>query len=246
MISRTNLLVATMLLIFITSCNREEKHSAQQKEGNTNSGQQEEIPAKKDPVVIPPSSPSVKIGNQEWLTTNLNVVTFRNGDTIAEAKTDKEWETAGIKGEPAWCYYLNNACFGDHYGKLYNFFAVDDPRQLAPDGWHVPSDEEWLRMERFLKDNHGDKLKAESGWFNGGNGTNESGFSALPAGMRYTDGEFLDFGNHGFWWTSSSVVLTQAWLRYLTADYGDRIFRIKAPRRASGLSVRCIEDYETK
>ena len=244
MISKIGLLIVIVSVAANTSCNRKKENCKQKNNGNTSLHTQDRKLIKKTPVVIPVSSLSVKIGLQEWTTKNLDVVTFQNGDTIPEAQTDKEWEAAGDEGRPAWCYYLNNSALGMQYGKLYNFFAVDDPRGLAPHGWHIPTDEEWIRMTKVLKDNYGDKLKSESGWFNGGNGTNQTGFSALPGGIRYYDGEFMDFGNYGFWWTSSSVVLTHAWLRYLTDDYGDKIFRTKA-RRAAGLSVRCIKDYET-
>lgn len=84
----------------------------------------------------------VRIGSQVWTTTNLNVVTFRNGDTIPEAKSEKDWETAGYNKQPAWCYNENNAGYGVKYGKLYNWYAVNDPRGLAPNGWHIPSDAE--------------------------------------------------------------------------------------------------------
>ena len=107
---------------------------------------------------------SVKIGTQTWTTENLNVSTFRNGDPIMEAKTNEEWENAGKNKQPAWCYYENDPKNGAKYGKLYNWYAVNDPRGLAPAGWHVPSDAEWTILETFLGTDAGKKMKSLSGW----------------------------------------------------------------------------------
>ena len=109
---------------------------------------------------------SVKIGTQTWMTENLNVSTFRNGDPIPEAKTEEEWESAHINDQPAWCYYDNNPANGTKYGKLYNWHAVIDSRGLTPEGWHVPSDAEWTALESNLGDDAGNKMKSKSGWRN--------------------------------------------------------------------------------
>ena len=93
---------------------------------------------------------SVKIGNQEWMSDNLNVDHFRNGDIIPEVKSKDDWKEAGKNGQPAWCYYENDPKNGEKYGKFYNWYAVNDPRGLAPEGWHVPSDGEWTEMINFL------------------------------------------------------------------------------------------------
>ena len=82
----------------------------------------------------------VKIGNQIWMVKNLNVETFRNGDHIHEAKTLEEWKIAGENQKPAFCYYNNDPKNGTIYGKLYNWYAVNDPRGLAPAGYHIPYD----------------------------------------------------------------------------------------------------------
>jgi hypothetical protein len=95
---------------------------------------------------------------------NLNVSTFRNGDPIPEAKTDEEWKKAGKEGKPAWCYYENDPKNGAKYGKLYNWYAVNDPRGLAPAGWHVPSDAEWTTLGDQLGDEASNKMKSTSGW----------------------------------------------------------------------------------
>ena len=85
----------------------------------------------------------IKIGDWYWSTENLKVSKFRNGDSIAEAKTAEQWVKAGEAQKPAWCYYDNDPINGKRYGKLYNWYAVSDPRELAPVGWHIPSDVEW-------------------------------------------------------------------------------------------------------
>jgi uncharacterized protein (TIGR02145 family) len=107
---------------------------------------------------------SVKIGTQTWMTENLNVSTFRNGDPIPETKTREEWEQAGNKKQPAWCYYENDPKNGAKYGKLYNWYAVNDPRGLAPAGWHVPTDSEWTAFEEQLGNDSRKRLKSTSGW----------------------------------------------------------------------------------
>ena len=108
---------------------------------------------------------TVTIGTQTWTTKNLNVATFRNGDAIPRAKTDKEWKAAGDNKQPAWCYYENKTTNGTKYGKLYNWFAVNDARGLAPTGYHIPTDEEWTVLSTFLgvEDAAGKKMKSTSG-----------------------------------------------------------------------------------
>ena len=102
-----------------------------------------------NPVVATPSGPykTVTIGTQIWMKENLNVSTFRNGDPIPEAKTAEEWQAAGEAKQPAWCYYDNDSKNGVKYGKLYNWYAVNDSRGLAPVGWHVPDNDEWEVLE---------------------------------------------------------------------------------------------------
>jgi uncharacterized protein (TIGR02145 family) len=108
---------------------------------------------------------TVKIGEQEWMAENLNTDRFRNGDLIPEAKTDEEWQKAGANKQPAWCYYDNDPVNGTKYGKLYNWYAVNDPRGLASVGYHIPSDAEWDVLTTYLgEDVAGKKMKSASGW----------------------------------------------------------------------------------
>lgn len=107
----------------------------------------------------------VKIGTQEWLAENLNVHHFRNGEIIPEATTREEWKEAGENEQPVWCYYNNDPENGKNYGKLYNWFAVNDPRNICPEGWHVSTDDEWTILTNYLggEDIAAGKLK-ESGF----------------------------------------------------------------------------------
>jgi uncharacterized protein (TIGR02145 family) len=119
---------------------------------------------------------TVTIGTQVWMTKNLDVTKFRNGDPIPEANTVEEWVKAGENKQPAWCYYENNPANGTKYGKLYNWYAVNDPRGLAPVGYHVPSDAEWTRLKDFLGSDAGKKIKNTSGW----NSYKEGGAKTCP------------------------------------------------------------------
>ena len=113
---------------------------------------------------------TISIGKQEWMDSNLAVDTFRNGDAIPEAKTKAAWLKAGKEGKPAWCFYNNDPSNETKYGKLYNWYAVNDPRGLAPEGYQVASDKDWQVLKIFLDDDNnlgaGNKLKSQVGWVN--------------------------------------------------------------------------------
>lgn len=187
-------------------------------------------------------SQTVTIGKQVWMNKNLNVDKFRNGDPIPQVKTNKEWEKAGDEGKPAWCYYDNDPANGDKYGKLYNWYAVNDSRGLAPKGWHVPSDEEWTILTDYLggEVEAGAKMKSKSGWYKEGNGTNSSGFSGLPGGNRNGYGTFDGIGNYGHWWSSTEDGTRAVWYRCLGCDTG--IFSGNVYNKGIGFSVRCLRD----
>lgn len=182
----------------------------------------------------------VKIGNQIWMAENLNLTSFRNGDSIAHAKTDKEWDKAGEDMQPAWCYYNNDPANGKRYGKLYNWHAVNDPRGLAPEGWIVPNLDNWRELTDFLggKDIAGIKLKSTFGWDENRNGTNESGFSGLPGGTRSAEGWFYQIGSFGNWWSSKDSGPYGAWIRFL--HYQDTKFDSYYNNKDYGLSIRCL------
>ncbi len=184
-------------------------------------------------------SETIKIGTQSWAKANLNVNTFRNGDSIPEAKTNKEWVTAGESGKPAWCYYNNNPANGPKYGKLYNWYAVNDPRGLAPAGWTLSGDDDWAILISFLggQTEAGKKVKSASGWSDGNYGTNESGFTALPGGYRVENGLFLNIGSIGTWWSSTESKAQTAIDHYLAMS--GSLSRSTNPRQR-GESVRCL------
>ncbi len=188
------------------------------------------------------ANPEVTIGQQVWMTRNLNVATFRNGDPIPQAKTDEEWVKAGENQQPAWCYYDNDPKNEEIYGKLYNWYAVNDPRGLAPEGYHVPTDEEWTQLSDYLggEDVAGKKMKSTSGWIENGNGSNESGFNGLPGGYRYSFGTFNNRGYYGYWWSASESLTGLAFTRGLSLDNGYLLRNLN--NKGEGFSVRCLRD----
>jgi hypothetical protein len=126
---------------------------------------------------------TVTIGTQVWMTKNLDVAKFRNGDPIPEAKTNEEWVKAGVNKQPAWCNYDNNPANGSKYGKLYNWYAVNDPRGLAPEGYHVPTDAEWTKLDNLLGSDAGKKMKSVTGW----NSYTEGGSKKCPNCASWND-----------------------------------------------------------
>lgn len=107
----------------------------------------------------------VKIGTQVWMAENLNVFYFKNGDAIPVVKTAEEWAKADENKQPACCYYENNAENGKTYGLLYNWYAVNDKRGLAPAGYHIPTKAEWTTLTTYLGiEVAGTKMKSTSGW----------------------------------------------------------------------------------
>jgi uncharacterized protein (TIGR02145 family) len=185
---------------------------------------------------------TVVIGNQTWMAENLNVDRFRNGDIIPEAKTNEEWQKAGENKQPAWCYYDNDTINGAKYGKLYNWYAISDERILAPRGWRVPSFVDWTTLNNQLEVDSGRKMKSSNGWKNWsddinihlGNGTNSSGFSAIPSGIRLNNGMFNELGVGAYWWDS---------LEFSHYLYGYvETLNIYENRKEDGLSIRCIKD----
>ena len=191
---------------------------------------------------------TVKIGTQEWMAENLNVSHFRNGDPIPEVEDAGAWAQAGKDGKPAWCYYDSNPVNGRTYHKLYNWYAVNDPRGLAPYGWHVPGSEWSDLYNKYFSDNNykmwGAKMKATYGWLNKGNGTNESGFTALPGGTRYGDsGAFGKIGRFGGWWGSSEDNNNHGYCRALYGNYdGFGSDSSNVNYKGEGFSVRCVKD----
>jgi uncharacterized protein (TIGR02145 family) len=194
--------------------------------------------------------PSVVIGTQIWSTKNLDVARYRNGDPIPQVTNPTQWISTRTG---AWCWYNNDsATYAATYGRLYNWYAVNDPRGLAPQGWHVPSNREWDIMTKFLDPtvdttspgwkgtDIGTKLKNTSGWQGGGNGTNSSGFTGLPGGYRWVDGTYFDVGVSVFWWSAGEINVANAWGRNLISSiaYVSRDYFSKQ----NAFSVRVVRD----
>lgn len=179
---------------------------------------------------------------QTWTAKNLNVSKYRNGDEIPQVTDPTQWSnlTTG-----AWCYYENNSAYGITYGKLYNWYAVNDPRGLAPVGYHVFSDVEWTTLETCLGGQAvaGGKLK-ETGfahWISPNiGGSNISGFSGLPGGCVDGVGRFSSIGYFGYWWSSLEYNSTFAWFRLLY-NTNSEVSRVNSTKRL-GFSVRCIKN----
>ena len=131
----------------------------------------------------------------------------------------------------------------DTYGRLYNGYAVSDSRSLCPNGWHVPTDDEWTFMTEFLGGEAiaGSQMKADYGWQSGGNGTNSSGFSGLPGGYRFENGSFSSAGITGIWWSSSGNG-SSAWSRQLSLS--SQSVNRSSNNLENGFSVRCVRDVE--
>ena len=169
---------------------------------------------------------TVDIGSQTWMAENLN------------------YETPG-----SWWYY-NSSEYGDEYGRLYTWEAA---LTACPSGWSLPSDDQWKTLEMALGmskievnytgwrgTDEGEKMKSTSGWNNNGNGTNSSGFNALPGGRRDSSGLFWDLSGDGIWWSSSEIDGTTAWRRTLFNELG-HVFRFPY-YKTDGFSVRCLKN----
>ena len=186
----------------------------------------------------------IKIGTQTWTSKNLNVSAYRNGDKIPQVQDAKAWVKLKTG---AWCYHQNKTANGTKYGKLYNWYAVNDKRCLAPKGYHIPSVAEWDILIEYLGGGFtgGARMKSKNGWKNNGYGNNRSGFAALPGGSRYNDGDFDFVGVFGHWWSSSEFDIDSAWGCTMISDAGD-----DAPDadtgyfydKPNGFSVRCVKD----
>jgi uncharacterized protein (TIGR02145 family) len=188
-----------------------------------------------------------KMGDQTWLTENLKVTRYRNGDEITNVTTDNQWKnmTTG-----AYCSFENLLSNFTTYGALYNWHALNDPRGLCPEGYHVPDDSEWAILAEHLGGDSvaGGKMKS-TGTIEGGTGlwyqpntgaTNTSSFNGLPGGYRINYGTFYSLGNVGYFWSASDTASANAWNYVLDANNKKlgRIFNFKT----NGFSVRCCKD----
>jgi uncharacterized protein (TIGR02145 family) len=186
--------------------------------------------------------PTIVIGNQQWMKENLDVVTYRNGDVIPQVTDAAAW--AGLT-TGAWCYYSNSADNGTIYGKLYNWYAVNDSRGLAPQGWHIPTDAEWTTLGNLLGGDAvaGGKMKTTgtTRWNTPNtSATNESGFAGLPGGNRNSDGTYVNISGDGSWWSATPSSSTVA--RFRQANYNSVLLNSGNAIMVQGYSVRCLRD----
>lgn len=188
---------------------------------------------------------TIKFGPQVWTASNLKVTHFRNGDAIPEAKTAEEWKTAATEGKPAWCYYENDTLNLRKYGILYNWYAVNDKRGLAPEGWHIPVNSDWQTLVKNLLglDVASTKLKSTEAWKKKP-GTDKIGFKALPGGYREHDGKFRDVGVIGQWWSNSVPVSVKPSDKIFSLWLSDNMVEVRyiQVEKGSGYSVRCEKD----
>jgi len=191
---------------------------------------------------------TVKIGTQVWMAENLNVSHFRNGEIIPEARTNEEWEEAGKNKQPAWCYYDNNPENGEIYGKLYNWYAVNDKRRLALKDWHVPADNDWMKLTNYLggETEAGKKIKKKKNVVlnETTKTTNDNcGFNALSGGSRF-NGKFDGIDIYANWWASpennplNARTYCLAHLEEQKELQSNNYLLVKE----GGYSVRCIKD----
>ncbi|MBN1989451.1 MAG: fibrobacter succinogenes major paralogous domain-containing protein [Bacteroidales bacterium] len=173
-------------------------------------------------------------GNYNWASDNLDVATFRNGDPIPEAKTDEEWVQAAKEGKPAWCYLNNDPANGKKYGKLYNWYAVSDPRGLAPQGYRLPTYDDYQNLIKSTGSSAANNRAKQL--MKGG----KTGYNSKMGGYRTEEGYFKKAGDFGRYWSESKYNETRAHTLYIertsnTGSVTNLVF-------ANGFSVRCIKE----
>lgn len=200
------------------------------------------------------SLPSIPIGLQIWSTKNLEVTAYSDGTTIPQVTDPAVWATLTTG---AWCYYNNDAVLGTSYGKLYNWYAVAGiydaasltnlslRKQLAPSGWHVPTDSEWTVLTNNLGGEAvaGGAMKETSTthWMSPNtSAANTVGFTALPGGFRNNNGTFYYSNSFGYWWSATECTVPYAWFRCLYYNYGN--VNRNNVSKGFGFSVRCLKD----
>lgn len=186
--------------------------------------------------------PVVKIGTQLWMAENLKTTKYRNGVALPHVPDNSDWSdlTTG-----AYCAYDNSSANSDIYGYLYNWYAASDSSNIAPLGWHVPSETEWNELADYLGESSviGGKLKSPGTdyWnFPNEGATNETGFSGLPGGARAYSGTYSYVGKVGYFWSSTSADSFGAWLYPLFYDEAGAFIGYNGKK--FGYSVRCLKD----
>jgi uncharacterized protein (TIGR02145 family) len=192
----------------------------------------------------------VTIGTQVWMTPNLRTTKYSDGTPIPNITDNTTW---GLS-TGAYCDYSNTPANSITYGRLYNWYAVDNNaatkvasnggKNVCPTSWHVPSDDEWTTLITYLGgESAGGKLK-ETGafhWYTPNTGaTNETGFTALPGGLRDDTGVYNEIGLYGNWWSSTDRSVTYAWMRYIYNTSAS--VNMNGDPKRYGFSVRCVRD----
>lgn len=184
---------------------------------------------------------TVTIGTQTWMVQNLKVTKYRDGSSITNVTDNTQWKNLT---EGAYCSYSNNNSNAAVYGYLYNGFAVNDSRNIAPLGWHVPTDADWSTLIDYLGgESFAGSTMKETGtthWLKPNtSANNNSSFTALPGGSRNANGFFLEMATIGYWW-SSTLNTQDAYFR--TLIYNDVYVGKDLSYLKAGFSVRCVRD----
>ena len=185
---------------------------------------------------------AVTIGTQVWMVENLKTTKYRDGTSIPNVTGNTAWS---ILTTGAYCDYNNTPSNSATYGRLYNWYAATDAHNIAPTGWHVPTDAEWSTLTTYLGGESvaGGKLKeiGTTHWTSPNTGaTNETGFTALPGGYRDYGGTFYGIGDYGYWWSATENDATYAWYRNMNYDFSD-VSSYNVDKEL-GFSVRCVRD----
>lgn len=186
---------------------------------------------------------TIQIGNQVWMAENLRTTKYCNGDPIPNVTDNTQWSEL-MTG--AWSYNNNDSQYNNTYGKLYNWYALNDARNICPCNWHVPSDAEWTVLTDYLGGEivAGGKMKSTGTLYwdsPNTDATNESGFSGLPGAYRDSSGLFLEVSGFGYWWSSSEHDNYDVWSRRLRYTSNGSIIR-NYYGKYRGQSIRCIKD----
>ncbi len=215
--------IISIMIISFFSCknnsikNEKKSDSANVKSNTSNSYDSISINLHLNDTINKKEYEAIKIGNQIWLKENFDGTVFQNGDKIKFAKTAAEWNAAALKKIPAWCYPDSVSAISKGLGKIYNWYAVNDKRGLAPKGWHIPTQSDFEVLDSFVEKStgflSGFALKAQFGWPNETNGNDIVSFSAIPVNIRKYSGKFskenypADFSKNidASWWTSDAT-----------------------------------------
>ena len=222
MLSRTGVAGVILIIILTQSCKKDDNYPINDTDGNV-------------------YGKTVTIGTQTWMAENLKTTKYSNGDTIGTTTLD-------ISGESAPKYqwaYNGDEKMVDIYGRLYTWYAVTDSRNVCPEGWHVPTDDDWTTLITFLggEDLAGGKLKdaGTTHWLTpNADATNETNFTALPGGYRYITATFTYLGNRGFWWSSTEHSAPLGYFLTMSSLFG--FVSRDGTNKQYGFSVRCIRN----